>query len=201
MNLERMDGPRVRLAPVTPEDHPFLYNLAISDENAFRWVLRGAIPSFDQFVEQLHRDYPTKFTVWLRESGQRVGQAIAYNIDLRNRHCSLGVAIAADGIGRGLGREALGVLVQHMFTILPMRKVYAEVPDFTFAGVEANVLGAEVNDMFAIEGRLRSHLYIDGDYRDVLVVGLDRSRWNGLDAFLAAWTRPNGATPEARSSG
>jgi RimJ/RimL family protein N-acetyltransferase len=87
------------------------------------------------------------------------------------------------------------VLIRHLFTILPMRKIYAEVPDFTFTGVEADVLGAEVNDVFTIEGRLRSHLYIDGDYHDMLLVGLDRSRWRGLEAFLDLWTTSAGVTP------
>jgi RimJ/RimL family protein N-acetyltransferase len=194
VKIERMDGPRVRLAPVTPEDHVFLYNLAISDENAFRWVLRGAIPPFDQFIEQLNREYQTKFTVWGRESGERIGHAIAYNIDLRNGHCSVGVVMAPGALGEGLGRETLGVLIQHLFTILPLRKVYAEVPDFTFTGVEADVLGAEVNDIFTIEGRLSTHLYIDGAYHDMLLVGLDRSRWDSLEAFLGIWTRATDVT-------
>lgn len=187
MKVERMDGPRVRLTPVGPEDQVFLYNMAISDENAFRWLLRGAIPPFQQFVEQMDKEYPTKFTAWLHETGDRVGEALVYNVDLRNGHCHVAVVIAPDGIGHGYGREALGVLVRHVFSIWPMRKVYAEVPGFTFAGVEVGVSDAPVMSLFAVEGRLASHLYIDGEYHDMVITSLDRSRWEGLTPFLAAW--------------
>jgi RimJ/RimL family protein N-acetyltransferase len=187
MKLERMDGPRVRLAPVRPEDHAFLYNLATSDENAYRWVLRGAIPSYEQFIEQQATSFANGFTIWLKEGGERIGQALIYNIDQRNGHLYVAVAVAPEGIGHGIGREALGVLIGYAFAVWPVRKVYAEVPGFTFAGVEPDVTGAPVQDLFAVEGRLRSHLYVDGDYHDMYLIGFDRQHWASFDAFLAAW--------------
>lgn len=192
MKLERMDGPRVRLAPVGREDHAFLYNLATSDENAYRWVLRGALPPFEQFIEQQAPSLNTSFTVWLRETGERIGQALIYNIDMRNGHLYVAVVIAPDGISRGIGRESLGVLIRHAFAVYPVRKVYAEVPGFTFSGVEFGLADAPVNQLFAIEGRLREHLYVDGEYHDMYFVGFDRAQWKGLDEFLAAWV-PDGA--------
>lgn len=187
MKLERMDGPRVRLAPVSREDHPYLYNLATADENAFRWLLRGAIPPFEQFVEQHATNFNNSFTVWLKESGERIGQALIYNVDQRNGHLYVAVAIGPEGIGLGIGREALGVLIGYTFSVWPVRKVYAEVPGFTFSGVELAVSDSPVMDLFAVEGRLRSHLYVDGEYHDIYVVGFDREHWKGLDAFLSAW--------------
>jgi RimJ/RimL family protein N-acetyltransferase len=187
VKLERMDGPRVRLAPVGREDHGFLYNLAIADENAYRWVLRGGIPPLEQFIEQQGPSFNTSFTVWLKETGERIGQALIYNIDLRNGHLYVAVVIAPDGIGRGVGRETLGVLIRYALAVYPVRKVYAEVPDFTFTGVEAGVSDAPVRDLFAVEGRLREHLYVDGEYHDMYIIGFNRAHWKGLDAFLAAW--------------
>lgn len=182
-----MDGPRVRLAPIRPEDHAFLYNLATSDETAYRWILRGAIPPFEQFIDQQAASFANGFTVWLRESGERIGQALIYNVDQRNGHLYVAVAVAPDGVGRGLGREALGVLIGYAFAVWSVRKVYAEVPGFTFSGVEANVTGAPVQDLFAVEGRLRGHLYANGEYHDMYLIGFDRQHWTGLDAFLTAW--------------
>jgi RimJ/RimL family protein N-acetyltransferase len=195
MKVERMDGPRVRLTPVRGDDHAFIYNLAISDENAYRWLLRGALPAFEQFIEQHDREYTTKFTVWEREEGERIGEALIYKMDSRNGHCHVAVVIAPEWLGGGFGREALGVLISHVFAVWPMRKIYAEVPGLTFSGIEADVLGAQVNELFTIEGRLRSHLYIDGAFHDLVITALDRDRWTGLDAFLASWTQ----TSEARS--
>jgi RimJ/RimL family protein N-acetyltransferase len=200
-----MDGPRVRLAPVRPEDHAFLYNLATSDENAYRWILRGNIPPFEQFIDQQTASFANGFTVWLKDPAERIGQALLYNIDQRNGHLYVAVAVAPDGIGRGIGREALGVLIGYAFAVWPVRKIYAEVPGFTFSGVEPNLTGAPVMDLFAVEGRLRSHLYANGEYHDMYLIGFDRQRWAGLDAFLAAWAAtptdhdrphdPQGATP------
>jgi RimJ/RimL family protein N-acetyltransferase len=187
MKLERMDGPRVRLAPVGREDHAFLYNLATADENAYRWVLRGGMPPFEQFIEQHGPSFNNSFTVWLKETGERIGQALIYNVDLRNGHLYVAVVIGPDGIGRGIGREALGVLIRYAFAVHPVRKVYAEVPGFTFSGVELGVSDAPVMDLFAVEGRLRDHLYVDGEYHDMYVIGFNRAHWKGLEAFLAAW--------------
>jgi RimJ/RimL family protein N-acetyltransferase len=200
VKLERMDGPRVRLAPVTRDDHVFLYNLAISDENAYRWVLRGAIPSYEQFIEQHGPSFSTSFVVWLKESGERIGQALIYNVDLRNGHLYVAVVIAPGGIGRGIGRETLGVLIGYAFAVYPVRKVYAEVPGFTFSGVEEGVIDAPVNDLFAVEGRLRDHLFVDGEFHDMYFIGFNRAHWRGLDAFLAAWV-PEGAADGAAAPG
>jgi RimJ/RimL family protein N-acetyltransferase len=187
MNLERVDGPRVRLAPVGREDHIFLYNLAVADENAYRWVLRGEMPPFERFIEEHAPSFNNSFIVWLKETGERIGQALIYNIDLRNGHIYVAVVIAPEGIGRGLGRETLGVLIRYVLAVYPVRKVYAEVPDFTFAGVEQDVSDAPVMELFEVEGRLREHVFIDGEYHDVYLISFNRAHWKGLDAFLAAW--------------
>jgi RimJ/RimL family protein N-acetyltransferase len=201
VKLERMDGPRVRLAPVTPADHAFLYNLATSDENAYRWILRGAIPPFEQFIEQHGPGFATSFTVWLMETGERIGQALIYNIDLRNGHLHLGVAVTPDNISRGLGRESLGVLIGYAFAVYPVRKLYAEGPGFTFSGVELGVTDAPVMDLFAVEGRLRDHLYVDGEYHDLYLVSFARRHWKGLDAFLAAWLADTTASLPPQTDG
>jgi RimJ/RimL family protein N-acetyltransferase len=188
MKVERMDGPRVRLTPVTPDDHVFLYNLAIADENAYRWVLRGELPPFERFVEKHTQAFETSFTVWQREAGERIGQALLYNLDMRNGHCYVAVVVAPEALGQGYGRETLGVVLQYVFAVWPVRKVYAEVPGFTFEGVEVGVADAPVMGIFNVEGRLRSHLYVDGEFHDMVIVGFDRSGWKGLDEFLAAWS-------------
>ena len=45
-----------------------------------------------------------------------------------------GVAVTPDNISLGLGRESLGVLIGYAFAVYPVRKLYAEVPGFTFSG-------------------------------------------------------------------
>ena len=133
--------------------------------------------------------------MWLRDTGERIGQAVIYNIDLRNGHLYVAVVISPEGISRGIGRESLGVLIRYAFAVYPVRKVYAEVPGFTFSGVELGMSDAPVNDLFAI-GRLREHLFVDGEYHDMYFIGFDRAHWKGLDEFLAAWvsdgTAPTG---------
>lgn len=48
-------------------------------------------------------------------------------------------------------------------------------------------LGSDVRFHLNVEGRLRSHLYVDGEFHDIVIVGFDRDGWRGLDAFLSAW--------------
>ncbi len=179
---DRLCGKEVALKAIEPADVPFLYDIATSEANAFRWRLRGAMPSIQQFDAELFQGSYQQFTVVLRQTGEPVGQVVAYNFDPIGGHCSVAVLMAEGAVGQRLGRDALDTFVRYLFRTSPLRKIYAEVPAATVDGVEPSTLEGDFGARFRIEGRLTEHWYIDGRYTDMVIVAMPRAEWVGTGA-------------------
>lgn len=69
--------------------------------------------------------------------------------------------------GRGLGPDALRLLLDHAWRDLGLRRVFA----YVFSS-NARAIAAYESVGFRTEGRLRDGAFIDGEWVDVLVVGV-----------------------------
>lgn len=168
----------IELRPIFPEHHPMLYHLATTGTNAFRWRYRGQIPPFEVFVQQLHQDVLMQFVVWDNDHHQPAGHVVAYAADLRNRLCYVGVVVEQSYIGTGIGAESLAAMVGKVFAVWDLRKIYAEVPEFTFAALQAKMADLPASDtIFEVEGCLTDYLYSEGRYWDMYYVAVTRDNW------------------------
>jgi RimJ/RimL family protein N-acetyltransferase len=88
-------------------------------------------------------------------------------------NCELGITIGdKDYWGRGYGRESIHLLVQYAFEHHNYHKVWLRVHAFNERAVRAyRACG------FIEEGRLRAHVWSNGRYDDLLVMGLLREDW------------------------
>jgi diamine N-acetyltransferase len=85
----------------------------------------------------------------------------------------LGVAIQdPDYLGKGYGRDAIETFLDWTFRILNLRRIKLE----TLANNE-RALRCYAACGFQREGLLREDDYADGQYRDMVVMGLLRSEW------------------------
>lgn len=186
----RLEDDRIFFAPVTRQDHPFLYQLAIDSAIASSWRFRGHVPSFEEFSTQVNQAVLTQFIVGEKAGGAagetRIGHVVAYNADLRNGHCAVGVAMASSIVGLGAGMRALALLIDHLFATWNFHKLYAEVPAFVFEGVENGLADSTVLG-FHVEGRFRDHVFAEGRHHDVHIVAIYRSEWPGADAHRQTW--------------
>jgi len=75
--------------------------------------------------------------------------------------------------GKGYAFEAWNLLIGHAFLRLGLQKIVAGV-------VESNVASLKTLQKlgFQIEGRLRAEFWVDGEYRDVLRLGLLRDEFH-----------------------
>jgi len=72
--------------------------------------------------------------------------------------------------GKGLGKEATKYWIQYGFTELGLNKIYLNTVDTNIRNIKLNEeLG------FKVEGILRNEILIDGNYHDVLRMGLCRN--------------------------
>lgn len=168
----------ISLHPVLPEHYPFLYRLATTGLNAVRWRYRGQIPPYEVFVQQIHQDVLLQFAVQDNDTGELAGHVVAYGADHRNRLCYVGVVIDQPYVGTKVGSEALAALIRQIFEVWDFRKVYAEVPEFTFTSLQPRMDEMpKSNTMFEVEGCLKEYFYNGGRYWDMYQVAASREAW------------------------
>jgi RimJ/RimL family protein N-acetyltransferase len=184
----RLQGGGIELRPITANDLAFLHQIATSPKNAFRWRFRGQLPSIEEFAAQIGHAVLAQFLVLDSQSRRSVGHVVAYNADVRSRHCYIGVLMSESDTGTHTGREALGLFIEYLFGTFPFIKLYAEVPEFTVTGVKDGVApSAEIHSLFKREGELPDHIYADGRHWPMQIWALYLEDWRGRESFRQAW--------------
>ena len=123
----------VKLRKIEPSDLPFLYQW---ENDAAVWA-DGA--NHNPLSQQDLRDYIASTTGDIYKDGQlrlviqslspqdglTIGCIDLFDFDPRNRRAALGMYIAPDYRGKGVGREAVRLLEQYAFGFLHLRLLYA----------------------------------------------------------------------------
>jgi RimJ/RimL family protein N-acetyltransferase len=170
-------GERVRLRAVERGDLPFLHALVndldtqwlVSEHPPVPMSLAAMEAEFDRAAND-DSEAPLRFTVEVDE--ERVGRCVVYAIDRYSRNCRIGVTLAREGRGRGLGSDVVRTLLDYCFRVLDMHKVALE----SLATNEAG-LATWKSCGFVEEARLREHAWYEGMYVDMIHMGILRSDW------------------------
>jgi RimJ/RimL family protein N-acetyltransferase len=171
-----LTGDRISLGPVGPDDLPTLHRW-INDRElvvlsaAYRPVHVGdhqawwAGISSDPSVEL--------FAIRTLDGDRLVGTCQLLGIDARHRTAELQIRIGEpDARGRGIGTEAVGLLLRHAFADRDLERVSLHV----FA-TNSPALAAYEKSGFTREGVLRRAAYVDGRREDVVVMAILREEW------------------------
>lgn len=109
----------------------------------------------------------------IEADGLCIGQCGLFAFDHVARTCELGIAIGDQGYwGKGYGREAVTLLVHYGFQYRNMHKIHLRVHAHNGRAIRAYQLCG-----FMEEGRLRQHVWSDGAYDDLLLMGRLREEW------------------------
>ena len=130
-----------------------------------------------EFDKHLEDQDPADFVIEVE--GKVIGETGLHR--WRNRRAgvaSLGIAIHdPDYIGKGYGREALELLLDWSFRIQNYRRIWLD----TLATNE-RAIRCYTACGFREEGRLRQHEYVDGEYVDIVAMGILREEWDARRA-------------------
>jgi aminoglycoside 6'-N-acetyltransferase len=103
-------GPRLLLRPLRTQDVPRLLEIAAEPEVARWW---GDVPEADLTARAAGEGDAAGFAVEL--DGEVVGMIQAYEEpDPQYRHAAIDIFLSSTVTGRGLGREAVGLLASHL---------------------------------------------------------------------------------------
>jgi RimJ/RimL family protein N-acetyltransferase len=174
-----LEGERVLLRPVTAADAPGLVEL-LEDPEVRRLtgthgpVRPGALErATDWYVSSSAKDDRLDLAVVERATGGYVGEVVLQDLDADNGSCSLRIALGARACGRGLGTDALRLVLGHAFDTVGLHRVELEVHD---VNPRARRVYEKVG--FVHEGVRRQALHWEGDWIDTHVMSMLAGEWS-----------------------
>ena len=119
----------IKLRKIEPSDLPFLYQW---ENDATSWAdsdTHNPLSRHDlhQYIENntgdIYRD--GQLRLMIEQGGQTLGCIDLFDFDARNRKAAIGMYIAQEARGKGVGSEAVKQLLNYAFDFLHLRMVYA----------------------------------------------------------------------------
>ena len=185
LNIETQlfEGQDIRLGPIDHEAHPDIESKWTHDAELMRLMERKPVrplspalvkKQYESIEKQMEEDHNLfYFTIRAREDDRLIGKALVQWIDWANGNgwIMLGIGAAEDR-RRGLGSQALRLLLHFTFAELNLYRVTAGVPEYNEAAIHIlRKFG------FVEEIRRREAADRDGRRWDMLTFGLLRSEW------------------------
>jgi RimJ/RimL family protein N-acetyltransferase len=141
----------------------------------------GGDPPLPQSLARLQTEYENDIVKGGRdgarfaiEADQKcIGQCALFNFNETATTCELGITIGDKAYwGRGYGHDAIHSLLDYAFRLRNMRRVHLSVN-----GNNQRAIKAYKSCGFLEEGCLRAHVWNNGEYIDLVIMGLLREEW------------------------
>lgn len=137
----------------------------------------GASPTPDDQLRNWYRtrnDHADRLDLALidREHDQLVGEVVLNDLDPDNDSCNIRILIGPDGRNRGLGSEAMRLMVDHAFSTTDLHRIELGVYAFNPRAIRVyEKVG------FVTEGSRREAFRFDDERVDQIVMSILRSDW------------------------
>lgn len=107
----------------------------------------------------------------IKGEDRSIGASGLHNISAIHRHAEWGITIGRpEEWGKGYGREVARTMLHYAFTTLNLHRVYLRVNADNERGIKAYRAAG-----FKEEGVLRQHMFVEGQYLDMLMMGALRT--------------------------
>lgn len=165
---------RLRLRPITADDATALHPV-LSDAQAMRYWSRAPTNSVAETRAYIDPARPAHGWRWWAITLKPFDFAIGW-VSVGERRqggvAEIGYILAREHWGRGIAREAVRVVIDHLFDVEEHRRVFADTdPENAGSCRLLEQLG------FTLEGRLRGEWETHIGVRDSLIWGLLREEW------------------------
>ena len=105
-------------------------------------------------------------------TGELVGDALLWGIDLHNRHAHLGISLRPTFRGKHLGTDIVRVLCHYGFVIRGLHRLQVDTLADNYA-----MIGAASRVGFVLDGTLRQFAWVNGSFADEVILSLLASEW------------------------
>ena len=103
-------------------------------------------------------------------AGTVVGSISLFEFDDLARHAEIGIVLAAEARGKGVGSAAISQVVEFAFVRCNLRRVHLQVIASNLGAIRAYEKAG-----FVVEGHQREHAWVRGKYEDLALMGILRS--------------------------
>jgi RimJ/RimL family protein N-acetyltransferase len=119
-------------------------------------------------TKQAYSAQEINLAICLSGSSQHIGNIYLRQIDWISRNGEVGIFIGeSEQHSKGFGQTAMHLLIHHAFQDLGLVRIYGYVFDDNKPTLRLNEKCG-----FKLEGKLRKHAFKNGEFKDVLVMGL-----------------------------
>lgn len=171
MNHSFLQGNRVILRAMEPEDLSFLYMI---ENNPELWSIGSFTVPYSRFVLKeyirqsqydLFADKQLRLMIVRKEDDLVIGTIdITDFVPIHNRG-AVGIALLREFRKNGYAAEALGLLCRYAFEFLHLKQLYAHIPADNTDSIRLFSAAG-----FTHSGVLKHWLRSNGEYRDALIV-------------------------------
>jgi ribosomal-protein-alanine N-acetyltransferase len=177
--LPIITAPRVVLRWICEDDIDSLYEI-FSVPQVMRYLDRGPLADREaavafqrEIAEGNENGKMFKWGIALRDSNTIIGTTTLFNLNLDNGRAELGYAMGHAYWGKGYMNEALTALVSHVFDVMELRRLEADVDPRNAPSIRTlERLG------FQREGLLRERWHVNGEIQDAFFYGLLRREFD-----------------------
>lgn len=170
MTVKFLEGKQVYLRPLEAEDleafYPSLWDAEMRRLTGTQetFTKAGIQQWFDKNALDSSR---IDLVICLQEDDQLIGDMAMLHIDHRNRNAIVRIAVWQEFVGKGLGTEAMYLLLRHGFDVLNLHRIGLDVYDFNKRAIRSyEKVG------FRQEGVVRDEHFYDGKYHDSIIMGI-----------------------------
>jgi RimJ/RimL family protein N-acetyltransferase len=177
--LAMLKGEKVILRAFRREDLTRLWEFRNDVEGQF---LVSNWPPEPQSLERMQADYDKEVSKGgsegnsfaIEADGKYIGGCALRSFERIAGCCELGIEIIdRDYWGHGYGRDAVRVLLDYAFRLINVHRVW-----LTVNGNNERAIRCYRACGFVEEGRLREHIWSNGQYVDRVYMGILRSEWD-----------------------
>ncbi len=184
VNVVFLKGKKLVLRPVSEKDIP-LFVRWINDPE-IRIFIKRVFPLTEgeekDWYENIRKKSDKNVTLVIEVKGKAIGVIGLHDISWRDGVATTGAFIGEKSYwNQGYGTDAKMTLLNYAFNTLNLRKIMSHVKAFN-----KRSLAYSLHCGYCIEARLRRQLFTDGQYCDLYILGLFKSRW------LHFWKAYNG---------
>ncbi|MGB7125142.1 MAG: GNAT family protein [Thermoplasmata archaeon] len=173
-----LEGSAIRLRPLVPADYDVVFGW-YNDPEVVAPYDRFSVDTVDSFTSSVEsaptdpRSLAPRYVIERRETPGAVGFVGYYEAHPVLEYVDVWYVVGDRAVrGKGFGREAVRLLVDHLYASTAVERIGATC-DVDNAASYRLVEGLG----FRREGTLRSALFHHGRWHDVLVYGVTRAEW------------------------
>ncbi len=174
-------GDAVRLRAIEKEDLPLFVNW-LNDPDVYRYLsLYYPLSNvqeekwFEDINSRSIAEQPLMIETWDDGLWKSLGNISFINVDQQSRNAELGIFIGEkDFWGKGIGTKAIALMLDYGFNTLNLHRIYLRVFEPNQRGIHCyEKLG------FRHEGSMREAYFLNGEYVNVLYMGILQQEWKG----------------------